>query len=102
MVIACVRAPIAFPQSRTHDWPRLRLGDAARLRRRYGCAATPSPGPIHRVEAAIFADGGNACSPRIFGIGGDPGHRELAVPALACARMRADGDRTSGACVLQP
>jgi hypothetical protein len=41
--------------------------------------APPRPRRDHRLDAAAFAAGGNACNPRILGIGADSGHHEAPI-----------------------
>jgi len=41
--------------------------------------------PCHRFDAAAFAEGGRACSPRILGIGADSGHHEHRSPSTSVA-----------------
>jgi hypothetical protein len=47
-------------------------------RRSGGVSSSVSP---HRFDAAVFAAGGKACSPRILGIGADSGHHEHRRPS---------------------
>jgi hypothetical protein len=46
----------------------------------------------HRFDAAAFAAGGNACNPRILGIGADSGHHEHRNSRTGLSRFPASFD----------